>query len=173
MKLDGTFYAPRYETNIAKEVVELQCDILTPDVLFLAPKFMDLLNVSHVLGGKIQFMEYWTSQLPDEVLITTPVNGMKRSPLSLGTYKSTTNKRHLPQTGDKKKGGGKKKQAKKKRAPTQQGLAAGGKLGWMPISARQDLTSFMLNSPVSWLWSDGSHALYTNKLEYLRLRHVT
>ena len=114
MKLDGTFYAPRYETNIAKEVVELQCDILTPDVLFLAPKFMDLLNVSHVLGGKIQFMEYWTSQLPDEVLITTPVNGMKRSPLSLGTYKSTTNKRHLPQTGDKKKGGGKKKTSQKK-----------------------------------------------------------
>ena len=109
------------------------CDILTPDSPTFWPEG-DLLNVSHVVGGYIQFIEYWTSQsqLLHEVLITTPVNGMKRSQLSFGTYKSTTNKHHL--------------------AHHQQGLAAGGKLGWMPISARQDLTSFMLNSPVSWLW---------------------
>ena len=111
----------------------------------------------------------WSSD--NEVLITTPVNGMKRSPLSLRTYKSTTNKRHLPQKGEKKKG--EKNATQKKRAPTQQGLAAGGKLGWMPISARQDLTSFMLNSPVSWLWSDGSHALYRYPFSHLRLQHVT
>ena len=109
MKLDGTFYAPQYETDIAEEVVELQWNILTPDILFLAPKFMDLLNV---VGGRIQFMEYWTSQLPDEVLITTPVNGMKRSPLSLGIYKSTTNKRHLPQKGEKEKRWTKKREPK-------------------------------------------------------------
>lgn len=131
---------------------------------------MDLLNVSHVVGGKIQFIEYWTSQLPDEVLISTPVNGMKRSPLSLGTSKSTTNNRHLPPPKKKEE---KKNAGQKKRAPTQQGLAAGGKLGWMPISARQDLTSFMLNSPVSWLWSDGSHALHRYPFSHLRLRHVT
>lgn len=41
-KFDGTFYAPQYETDIAKEVVKLQCDILTPDVLLSGPQIYGL-----------------------------------------------------------------------------------------------------------------------------------
>ena len=58
----------------------------------------------------------WSSD--NEVLITTPVNGMKRSPLSLRTYKSTTNKRQLPQKGEKKKGGKKREPKEASTDPT-------------------------------------------------------